>query len=175
MVGCSHLPGHSSPRAAECKDRSDSLANTAASPLVLMKCKFKGGVSWVTKPVAIYSKLCVVQKWAPTMASLKKHNKRSTTAEKRVSLHQSVDSWRHLKLWQRLFQPRWFFAVWSCSQHLGNCEWQRSPENLLKMRGHLTPLSYLQRNGKPQGAFIHSQVTILPLKSYPSITDVNSS
>lgn len=42
------------------------------------------------------------------------------------------------------------------------------------MRGHLTPLSYLQRNGKPQGAFIYSHVTILPLKFYPSITDVTA-
>ena len=103
-------------RVAGCKGRSASLANTAASPLLLTKCKFKGGVSWVTKPVAIYSKLCIVQKWAPTMASLKKQNKRSTTAEKYISLHQSVDSWRHLKLWQCLVQPRWFFAAWSWSQ-----------------------------------------------------------
>lgn len=59
-------------------------------------------------------------------------------------------------------------------QRPGNCEWQLSPEKLLKMRGHLTPLSYLQRNGKPQGAFIYSHVTILPLKSYPPITDVTA-
>ena len=37
---------------------------------------------------------------------------------------------------------------------------------------HTTLLS--SKNGKPQGAFIYSHVTILPLKFYPSITDVTA-
>lgn len=172
MTECSHLPGHWSLIAHRMSGQQWLNSKHGRHTPCPTEMHIQRRAGHVIKPADIYSKLCVTQKWAPIMTWFKKQNKHCYSDYWELGLNfllQHFDILRCFKCWHCMLNPSYFFlhslchcvgALLHAVQVAVN---DRPPERTF---WEWENISYRQRNDRSQGAFIHSQVTVLPFKPF---------